>query len=484
VTMWIDDTNWIPIPSILAKLSANHRCFLAPNEFSHLSGKTYPIGFGQAVAPEDLTGFAIPKDDVDRLPQWLLESAFSGFKCVYANDVFVVYSRLAEDQHQFQADAARVEQHLPYFLDKHRAFLQGGFFRSESLNRHYHASKDMCLDQGNLLINANGMGNFGEELLIEAVRRSLQSKEPDTPIIVARPDFNPPIHAAYKRIVIGGGGMLYDMTVSSTGTQLDLENVTNYFRYAFIAKKMNAQFMALGLGDQHRCVDYVSHEARWLMSQALDNADVVTTRDAGTAQRLQALTTTKIESSVDLSFYLRASMRHCAQIVSGTRKITIVGELPMKPVLCRALADLCRRHGSDVRYLAQANEDIDKYKILTSELSADELDLTDIRLANVEDGLKEIAKSSFIITSRFHTMVCAIVMGIPFLAVDRDHGKKARLLREISGLDQPPWLIDWSLSQEAYAEKFAQLISNKIEPIGQDKVDAYASRIDAIDQLW
>ncbi len=463
---WFEDNYWIEAAQELTRLSAKHRTILVPHEFVSLDRRHLPLGFGVCLSDLEITAFAAPKDDADRLPIRLLNSKFAGFKPVFANAVFVIYSSLPMDW-VMAAKKANYDHHLPYFFDRVERVKNGEFFRINSLNPKFipgNTSIPDYVSNGVLIINASHMGNFGDELLAHATVQMIKTIAPDSNCIVARPDFEIPVGSRYKAIVLAGGGVLYDYAVGESVQRLELENVSNYMRYSFLAHDLNIPFIALGLGDQHRLGGFMSKDSVAMVRAALSKASAVLTRDDTTANRLNSLlfsSQTRAEVSCDLAFCLSNEMRAIPRNTT-TPVLGLAGQIA-KEVWLDDFAEFLNEYQGRILFFVQANEDPEHYKKLISKIPHREIELVDLRSLDVAQGLRQIAMTSHLISTRFHALVCGLVMGIPVVAIDRHTGKKSRLLRSVHESEQPQSLVNLdSHTHSQMIETFKALVNNQL----------------------
>lgn len=118
---WKNDSYWRAAYEVAVKLRPGEGYILTPQEFIEGGFAFWPIGQAKQLHPGEVTAFVIQKDDVVRMPLWLLRgSAFRQFHCVWANEVFVAYS--AHDENC--TEAGGFEEHIASFLEKRQAFLE------------------------------------------------------------------------------------------------------------------------------------------------------------------------------------------------------------------------------------------------------------------------------------------------------------------------------------------------------------------------
>ncbi len=428
---WKDDEFWISALTRLSDLSFSHKIVLVPNDWVGLDGRYRPFDFHYAIDPSEVTGFAVPKCDADRLPLWLLKTDFINFHCVFSNEVFVIYSSIAKDWQEIET--ASIEQHTPYFLERCQRVLNGEFFRESALNTRF--IKPDKQQDFILIVNASHMGNFGDELLAAAVVKAVNLSYPEDRCLVVRPDYVLPIGAPCKAIILGGGGILYDFPIFDNHIQAELTNITNYFKFGYIAKSLSIPFFVLGIGHQHRFGSFVSIDAANYVRDSLIYSKKITTRDSVTTQHLNRLlndtAAPTVQTEVDLAFnFLGLRIPHVTNQASK-RKLGLIGEIFNYKHLADTIVKYIVDIDVDLVYVIQANEDpghFQKLKYLLPDRSLEELDL---RSLTINEGLIRFSTLDAVITTRFHGLVIAICYGIPAIALDKEQGKKHRLIQEM-----------------------------------------------------
>lgn len=118
---WFHDPYWIATLEVAKKLSNRHKCIVVPEEFVKERNEFFPMHQAKQLSSHEISAFIIQKDQVNVLPISLLqEDRFSQFHCIFANEVFVVYSELPEGI-QCTGDT---EKHLTVFLENRAKLLE------------------------------------------------------------------------------------------------------------------------------------------------------------------------------------------------------------------------------------------------------------------------------------------------------------------------------------------------------------------------
>lgn len=123
---WRSDTYWTDALKAAMELSEGHTLILTPDEFVSSRDVFYPAGQSRRLdmlTARRVSAFVIQKDlaHLEALPPRLLRDDFTRrFHCVFANEVFVIYSALEEKL----TLKAQMERHIPAFLEQRERCLE------------------------------------------------------------------------------------------------------------------------------------------------------------------------------------------------------------------------------------------------------------------------------------------------------------------------------------------------------------------------
>ncbi len=119
---WKNDPFWQETFRAAQALSPAHSLILTPDEFVKAREAFFPLRQAKALArPDQITGMAVKKDAIRLLPIQTLRAIRDGtFRCVFANEVFVLYSSLEEG---FTLQAG-MEEHVSAFSEHVKRLLR------------------------------------------------------------------------------------------------------------------------------------------------------------------------------------------------------------------------------------------------------------------------------------------------------------------------------------------------------------------------
>lgn len=124
---WRSDPFWTDALKAAMELSVGHTLVLTPDEFVSSRDVFYPVGQARRfdlLTLRKVSAFVIQKDQshLEALPPKLLRDDFARrFHCVFANEVFVIYSALEEALTLTE----EMERHIPAFLEQRERCLAG-----------------------------------------------------------------------------------------------------------------------------------------------------------------------------------------------------------------------------------------------------------------------------------------------------------------------------------------------------------------------
>lgn len=117
---WFHDLFWTSTLDVAKQLSAKHRHIIVPEEFVDKREEFFPMKQAKQLTACQITAFVLPKDQIQVLPiEVLKDTETNVFHCVFANEVFVIYSALKEDP---ECDESS-RQHIGVFLENRERLL-------------------------------------------------------------------------------------------------------------------------------------------------------------------------------------------------------------------------------------------------------------------------------------------------------------------------------------------------------------------------
>ncbi len=292
-----------------------------------------------------------------------------------------------------------------------------------------------------LIASANGYGNTGDDLIAVALQRLVKDIDKEAEITLTRPPFDSSILAPVQIVIVGGGGLLYDYDKSGT-------NVENYLAYVDAAHDQDKPVGLIGVGEQGIFTDKAKQRYR----QTLGKADVITVRsqqDADVLAKDVGLTKT-VDVLEDLVFTFKPKQSSLLSRLKAR---------PAKPRLAFSLANLARQ-GLDAKQLGaeadtalnnydkyinsdklaplftdfkvvlvcQSRDDLPLYQKLSKQYDAELFYPENIDQA--EELFSVYARCDLVLTSRFHGLVAAALLGKPVLATGLPDQKVDKLIRE------------------------------------------------------
>lgn len=443
--MWLDDSFWLRASRFVMSLPASVRYILAPAELNHVRSECVPFSFSYLLNKHDCV-IVLPKDDVDLLPlEWIQQRHC--WEALYVDEVFAAF-RFAGDP---RGGAAQSE-HLPYLYDRANKVAEGISVRPSRLD----TPLSDPIGDGRpyaVMAAASMTGNGGDRLIASAGVRLLKQAWPHLSIVVADGNPDRTLVANASAVVIGPGGMLYDLD----RTRIDLMNLANWFRYGHLAAEYEIPLFALGLGHQS-----MVSELGWdFVTGSLATARFVTTRDRETASLLVRRLKCPVEALPDLSVLFSDEIRAFASGARTADVLTICGDFRHVTSIAECLSPILSRTNFKLRFVVQANEDQEAWEVHGEALEAllpSGIERVDCRDVDPMEFCRAIATSAAVITTRFHGMKVALIAGVDVLTLTNPGDKRERVRDEIGAISWArfrPWTRNFRDLAQDVAEMLA-----------------------------
>ena len=456
--MWINDKVWTNAASFVFSLSRVCSWVLAPQELQGLVPRCLPLEFSNIIDCKQSCAIVMLKDSVDRLAlSWLKQ--LSKFHIIHIDKVFVVMSTTKLPDIEPPPDDV-IARESRYLWEKLESVIAGRPIRESRLE--CSLSTALAGDPYCLIINACWAGNVGETLLAASAREIMQQARPDLKCIVAGPDVDRTLVAGASLVIVGPGGMLYDL-VDHAELTIDFQNIANYFRFGFVAKEYKKPFCLIGISNQLRLI---SHTTLEFVSQALTDSLFANCRDLVTAASFtgQLEFQRPLVVTPDVCVVFSEEIRSLARKPTSTRTLAICGSFGVRTLCDETL----KRDAGRVRIVLQALEDFLWFRRMESRLRKEfpDLEVADVRTAGIRPFFEAIATADAVISSRFHAMMIAIIAGIDTLVAGISGDKRHRVC---SSLQEKTWI--WFVDLRSENEEGARSSIATLVKSGKRKPD-------------
>ena len=330
-----------------------------------------------------------------------------------------------------------------------------------------------------LIASANGYGNVGDDLATLAVGKFLKNQLKSPTIRYTRPPMQKELINWADVVVIGAGGLFFDTLP---------DNVENYLSYLRAAKRQRKLTMVMGIGTQ----GIVTESAKAAYRDVLNRTDLITVRHQNDADVLQSIGVTKpIHVLADPVFSLhktrapypkkapRRKRPILAVSLANTRqRPEVMAKLdPELRAQWQSLADKTDANMAElvkkyrVRLVLQSEDDREQYQIWADKynlriLGAHDKTNKPHASQSILDHYREV---DFVLTSRFHGFILALIAKRPVFALGFE-GTKIHLTVQT----QVPALHTYFMTSEAFiADDQATLTTcaNKLQNFHTSQVE-------------
>ncbi|MDH7797009.1 MULTISPECIES: polysaccharide pyruvyl transferase family protein [unclassified Beijerinckia] len=419
---WLADPKWINAAKLVYRLSETNKFVFTVEPLCRLRTNCLPLAFAHlATIDEDPYAVVAPKDDIDMLPlAWIRH--IEKLHIQYADDVF-----FAATTRQTLATISTVDdirKEMGYCLERCTKVLNGIRVRADRLlDGDIGIPRDVpyCL-----IVNAALADNVGEVLLAKSAIRLLNEAAPHLRCIVADPDVDRTIVANASLVIIGPGGMLYDLD-DHDGLSINLSNISSYFRIGFLAREYGIPYGVLGAGCPAAITSRLS---KIFLQEALRDAKFIHLRDSlslasvSDAIRLQSPTIV----APDVSIVFQDEIAKITQEPFQQKLMIACGSFNVK-----SIAEISHRCDMALRIVIQATEDLAWLKENQSELTAlvPSVEIVDVHQAPISALFKAVASGDCLLSTRFHAMMIGIMAGLETVAVGVRDDKRHRVKQEL-----------------------------------------------------
>jgi hypothetical protein len=448
--MWFEDKAWRSAAQWVIRLAGRCDYVLAPQPLQGLAPRCLPLEFAYCIPHELSCAIIVPKDEVDRLSLvWLRR--LKSFQLIFVDDVFAVFSTVSLDDLPDPEQKAIVQE-TPYLWNRVDAVLAGLPIRKNFVDSSLTTAEPG--DPYCLIVNACLTGNAGDKTMAAAAGELLARARPDLRCVVADPDVDRSLIAGASLVVLGPGGMLYDL-IDHAELAIDFQNIANYFRLGYIARDYRRPFCVLGFAQQSKIVSRTTLD---FVGGAISDAMFVTTRDSESAKLFigglnfhHPLLVTP-----DVSVIFSKEIRDISCEPTARRCVAICGSFGARIIL-----DAMRGFADEVRFVLQAEEDAAWFTQHEKQLRAEIPGMTvvDVRTSEPKSFFRAVASADTVITTRFHTMMIGIMAGIDTVVLGVANDKRHRVC---AALAEERW-IKFVHSDVTSADSLQSIISNAVQ---------------------
>ncbi|MDH7797503.1 MULTISPECIES: polysaccharide pyruvyl transferase family protein [unclassified Beijerinckia] len=456
---WLSDPKWINAAKLIYHFSDRCKFVFTIEPLCRLRKNCLPLAFGHLFSVGDQDSYAVvaPKDDIDKLPlAWIKD--LEKLHVHFADDVF------------FAATNLQMSSTISTAYDI-RGEMEYGYSRRSKILNGIRVRRDRLLDDATLphdtpyclIINAALTDNAGDVLLAQSAIRLITEAAPHLHCIVADPEIDRVTVANASLIVIGPGGILYDLD-DHDRLAVNHSNIAAYFRFAFMAYEYGVPFGLLGIGSP---APILSSYSRHFLREALRHAKFFHLRDPRSLATVSDAFSVKAPTIVtpDVSIAFQEEVRAAARNRADRKVLIACGSFNLDTV-----AEVAHKCHLDLRIVVQATEDAhwleaNRDKLNSLMLSAE---IVDVRGAPLSEFIDAVATGDCVLSARFHAMMVGIMAELPTVAVGVHNDKRHRVKQDLGEYAN----LTFINSHETTDEEFVVLCCERF--LGEANPDATA----------
>ena len=308
-----------------------------------------------------------------------------------------------------------------------------------------------------LIASANGYGNVGDDLATLTVSKFFKRQLKNPTIRFTRPPMDKALIDWADVVVVGGGGLFFDTLP---------DNVENYLGYLRTAQRQKKLTMVIGIGTQ----GISTESAKKAYREVLNKTDLITVRHQNDADELQSIgVTQEIHVLADPVFALpKARTPYALQPAARKRPVVAISlaNTRQRPEVMEKLDPELREKWQKLQDktdagIAALTKTYDLQLILHSEDDRETYEawskaynipiLGGHSKANKphasQDTAKLYADADYVLTSRFHGLILALIAKKPVFALGFEGTKIHHTIRT-----QIPALHAYYMSSEAFID--------------------------------
>jgi hypothetical protein len=352
----------------------------------------------------------VHKGQIDHFCTKFIYEILQTHKYVFGNEVFNIFSNIEKI---FICEYKNHLYNYKNWLDER--------YKSTLINKEKKTKNNF---ENIIIINANRMGNVGDDALAHATRDILLNSFVNSKVEILKQPIPRKFIEKADLVVFGGGGIYYDR---------DLNNAINYTNYMNMAHDAGVPHFGIGIGTQ----GIKSQIGSTIFRNALNTSLFTIVRDKFDKQILEQIDVkTPLLVTNDLTFTLccdegkkliskKKKLKKIGIVLLDSRKLMSQKIYEKYHNVTKKLILFLSKKKYQIIYICQSLDDYDLYKNLKINYGGE------IRKISYEDS-KKVFKYyddlDLCITSRFHGLIFSAIRGIPVISIGSKNSKIGRLI--------------------------------------------------------
>lgn len=285
------------------------------------------------------------------------------------------------------------------------------------------------------IFGASGAGNVGDDLIAAILLKALRKSLPNANVEILPQQHEPEVRDA-DALIIGGGGLIYDY---------DYENVRIYTELIHLANSYRIPIYMSGMGVQHvfsqKAVEAYRNSIRLVKKIATRGI-----RDGKYIINDLNYPPQRVIESRDLVFLYEDMFGKITKQNKNEKPVLILSLADWQlggnyKKIDPALANDYKNYRKyinenlpklkdifEIKIINQARQDLELSQELSQLLNAEMIDFPTIESS--EKFIDEYLKADFVITSRYHGLIAALIADVPVLGVAFNSHKQENLIKD------------------------------------------------------
>lgn len=436
----IFDKFWNDALFFIKQIKNKNHLLISPPEFFKEFRDAVPYAYSFYNKSSNFDIVCIHKGQIDNFCAKFIFEILQSHKYVFGNEVFNIFSNIKK------ISICEYNNHFYNYknwLDER--------YKSTLINKEKKTKNNF---ENIIIINANRMGNVGDDALAHATRDILLNSFVNSKVEILKQPIPRKFIEKADLVVFGGGGIYYDR---------DLNNAINYTNYMNMAYDAGVPHFGIGIGTQ----GIYSKIGSYILRNALNTSEFTIVRDPLDKIELERIgVNKKIMITNDLVFSLpnvtkdkvllkEKKLQNIGIVLIDSLKLKSSNYLINYRKVNNKLIRFLIKNKKKIIYICQSKDDLDYYRLLKIKFGGE---IREISFDQANRGFDYYSDLDLVITSRLHGLIFSILAKVPVISVSASSSKISRLIKY-----QFPRLLPNLITIKGYSLKKVKILIKKIK---------------------